>query len=289
MNSRKLVLGFNGTPEARDALRLAGVLGRAGDPAQVLAVSAYELAMLPLTVLDPEPELLADAESYSQEVESALEGLTVRPLVVASSSPARALHDTAEREGADLIVIGSTHRGAAGRVLLGSVGERLLHGGPCAVAIAPRGYRQGEHFGFGLIGVAYDGGPEAEHAVAQAGGIAAATGAGVRLIGVLPPASAGSGSAREDQLRSELSERIESASRAIREQGVEAEVVVREGEPVDVLSDQGVELDLLVLGSRGYGPLKRTLLGGVSSRVMDTSPCPVLVVPRGAEGAGGPG
>ena len=45
-------------------------------------------------------------------------------------------------------------------------------------------------------------------------------------------------------------------------------------------------LDLLVIGSRGYGPLGRTLLGGVSAEMMRTSPGPVLVVPRGAAAPG---
>ena len=45
-------------------------------------------------------------------------------------------------------------------------------------------------------------------------------------------------------------------------------------------------LDLLVIGSRGYGPVRRTLLGGVSAEVTRTSACPVLVVPRGAAARG---
>jgi nucleotide-binding universal stress UspA family protein len=37
---------------------------------------------------------------------------------------------------------------------------------------------------------------------------------------------------------------------------------------------------LLVLGSRGYGPVARVLLGSVSRRVVADAPCPVLVVAR---------
>lgn len=40
------------------------------------------------------------------------------------------------------------------------------------------------------------------------------------------------------------------------------------------------DVDLLVLGSRGYGPLTRVLLGSVSRRAAQDAPCPVLVVPR---------
>ena len=52
------------------------------------------------------------------------------------------------------------------------------------------------------------------------------------------------------------------------------------GDPAREIAAQGVELDLLVLGSRGYGPLRRTLLGGVARDVVTLAPCPVIVLPR---------
>ena len=55
-----------------------------------------------------------------------------------------------------------------------------------------------------------------------------------------------------------------------------------EGKAADVLVEATADFDLLVLGSRGYGPLKRVLLGGVSAKVVDEAACPVLVVPRPA-------
>ncbi|HEX2411694.1 MAG TPA: universal stress protein [Solirubrobacteraceae bacterium] len=36
-------------------------------------------------------------------------------------------------------------------------------------------------------------------------------------------------------------------------------------------------------GSRGHGPMRRVLLGGVSSRLMRRAACPVVVVPRCGE------
>jgi nucleotide-binding universal stress UspA family protein len=41
-------------------------------------------------------------------------------------------------------------------------------------------------------------------------------------------------------------------------------------------------LDLLCLGSRGYGPVRRVLLGSVSSELLHEVYCPVVVVPRTA-------
>ena len=64
--------------------------------------------------------------------------------------------------------------------------------------------------------------------------------------------------------------------------GVSTESLLLHGDPAETLAEATSDLDLLVLGSRGYGPVKGTLLGSVSARVMAAASCPVLVVPRGA-------
>jgi nucleotide-binding universal stress UspA family protein len=58
------------------------------------------------------------------------------------------------------------------------------------------------------------------------------------------------------------------------------------GPPVRVLEAEGHgDIDLLVLGSRAFGPLRRVLLGSVSAELMRQAPCPLMVVPRSAEAA----
>ncbi|MEO8687762.1 MAG: universal stress protein [Solirubrobacteraceae bacterium] len=42
-------------------------------------------------------------------------------------------------------------------------------------------------------------------------------------------------------------------------------------------------VDLLVIGSRAYGPLRAVLLGGVSGKVIRSASCPVIVIPNGAQ------
>jgi nucleotide-binding universal stress UspA family protein len=63
------------------------------------------------------------------------------------------------------------------------------------------------------------------------------------------------------------------------------------GDPVRVLETEARDgLDLLVLGSRGFGPLRRVLVGSVSGELVRQAPCLLLVVPRSTEfdpGAGG--
>ena len=55
------------------------------------------------------------------------------------------------------------------------------------------------------------------------------------------------------------------------------------GDPADQLGERSAMLDLMLAGSRGYGPLRSVLVGGVSGRLIRTVQCPVIVIPRGVE------
>ena len=90
-------------------------------------------------------------------------------------------------EDAGLIVVGSTHTGRAGRVMPGSTAERLLHGSPCPVAVAPKDYAHRTLGEPGIIGCGYDGTPAADGALDVAHRLAAATGARLRVIRAFHP------------------------------------------------------------------------------------------------------
>ena len=62
--------------------------------------------------------------------------------------------------------------------------------------------------------------------------------------------------------------------------GVEG--VVTYGGPREELVHAGKELDLLIVGSRGYGPIGRLFHGSVSRDLVDHATCPLLVLPRQA-------
>jgi nucleotide-binding universal stress UspA family protein len=201
---------------------------------------------------------------------------TARTRVVQNRSPARGLQDLAEQEGADAIVLGSTHRGALGRVLVGSVAERLLTSAPCAVAVAPRGYREkGAADPPRVVAVGFDGGPESRRALAQASEIAEACGATLRVVAVQEP----EGLTQRDHLEKDMRNAVEALPSGLRAQGV-----VRRGKAAEVLAKEAEKgVDLLVVGSRSHGPLLKTMLGGVSTSLVRSSTCPVLVVPRSAD------
>jgi nucleotide-binding universal stress UspA family protein len=64
-----------------------------------------------------------------------------------------------------------------------------------------------------------------------------------------------------------------------------AEPAFLHGDPAQQLAMESEVADLLVIGSRGYGPMKSVLLGGVSGKIVRTAACPVLIVPHGADGS----
>ena len=83
------------------------------------------------------------------------------------------------------------------------------------------------------------------------------------------------------EVRKEYQEALDQALAGLPE-GVRATGELLYGEVVDELSVVGERgVDLLVCGSRGYGPVRRVLLGTVSAALVRQSSIPVMVVPRG--------
>jgi nucleotide-binding universal stress UspA family protein len=200
----------------------------------------------------------------------------------APSAP-RALHFLAEEREAAAVVVGSSHRGRVGRVLLGGTAERLLHGSPCPVAVAPMGHHEREDAAFRVIGVAYDGGKDARAALAEARLLARATGAELEVVGVLDPTPSTydqPGFAMDEHLATIRTAAREELEAVAAEEEPKAGLRVLEGTPHEQLVGASRELDLLVMGSRGYGPVRSVLLGATSRRVVAQAACPVLVVPR---------
>ncbi len=184
-------------------------------------------------------------------------------------------------------MIGSTGRGRIGRTVPGTTADRLLHGAPCAVAVAPVGYRDRVPKVFDRIGAAVCTDPEAMRALEAAASLARAARAKLEVVGAFPGAAIervhygdlGAGEVVVN-VRESAEADLQDATRALGE-GVTATVHLFDGSPAKVLLDHAGELDLLVTGSRGYGPLGRVLLGSVSHEVIRQCPTPVLVVPRG--------
>jgi nucleotide-binding universal stress UspA family protein len=288
----KIIVGVDGSERGKDAVALAAQLAT-GSGAELVLVNAYPYEDFPSRVAATgyRQYLREDAEEAIRRSREGIAGLPeVAERTVADLSPARGIQTMAVHEGASLIVIGSSHRSGVGRVLAGTTAERLLHGAPCPVAVAPKGFHNDEPRPIVTIGVAYNASEEAKAALVGATALARSLGATLRVIDVLdlgwygtPAAMQGPGYiAKPDDLveraRTHLAEDIAKLPK-----GIVAEPVVAVGDAEGLLAAQSALVDLMVVGSRGYGPLRAVLIGSVSGRLVRDSACPVLVVPRGIE------
>lgn len=283
----KVIVGFDGSERARDALRLAAAL--TASDGELIVCCVHRLAMLSARIDPSAPDLDHEkAEQCVKEASRLLDGtLRVTPLLVAGVAGALALQHTAEQQHADLLVLGSSHRGAVGRVLVGSVTEETLHGAPCPVAVAPVGFHSSANpLRIASIAVAYDDGLQAETALAVAGELAAQTGAHLQVIAIAntaTPMVVGSTadlaySAMVDS-RVQMAEHDLEAASASLPGGLTVTSEVLKGLPSEEILRSSHDVDLLVLGSRRRGPLRRVVLGSVSDAVLRAAACPVLIVP----------
>jgi nucleotide-binding universal stress UspA family protein len=276
-----LLVGYDGSDGGRDALELARVLGEAtGAGALVATVLPYGPLPIPYEIL--EEEEAERAKPLFEEARERLGGLEVETRAFGGGSAAAVINDLAEKEKVESIVVGSPHRGAIGRVVIGSVANGLLHGAPCEVFVAPSGYASEEHGPFRTIAVAYDDTPESKAALARAEAIALDCRATIVVYTVsAPPAVVPGAAGYTPAVPPEAGAIVTRTVKAVDER-LAATGRALSGVPglalIEACEETGA--DLLVAGSRGYGPVARVLLGSVSTQLAHKAPCPVLVVPR---------
>lgn len=279
----KIVVGYDGTEHARDALTLGERLATQTGATLVLA-NVYPGTPSALfgkgNVSGYFDILQRDAEQVLGEAPG---GGDCERRAVGASSPPRGLNDLAEEIGAAMIVVGSAHHGKLGHVEAGHTGQQLLHGAPCAIAVAPVGYASTDTPSHGRVAVGFDGSPEAGVALQAATALARAVGAKLRVIAVAEPAASASPlyatpGEVDEAIRKSAEERMAAAVAAAPDDVTMEESMFR-GDPAAILGDQP-DCDLVVLGSRGYGHIKGVLLGSVSTKVVRGGNTPVIVVPR---------
>jgi len=277
----RVIAGVDGREGGHDAIALATALSSAS----VTLVGAYpaDEVRSRASLAAYERLLREDCERTLEEARSAA-GIEADLLAVPDSSPARALQRTAEERSADLIVVGSSRHGALGRLMLGDVARGVLHRAPCAVAVAPRGHRGAEPR---TIAVGFDGSPESRVALDLAQRLAADRSAALSVFVVWedPPTPVAEVAwVNVSELRDETHT---AADRLLEEALAElppatAEEVLK-GRPDVALADASAACDVVIVGSRGWGPVKRLALGSTSDRLVHESTTPVIVVPRPSE------
>ena len=274
---KNVVVGIDRHARGRDAIALAKELLQAGG--QVTLAHIYS-GDEHIWLVSPSEHDAAKRERITELLETASKEAGVQQAGVRwreASSPGRGLHELCELVEADLLVVGSSRRGLLDRVLLGDDTHAALNGAPCAIAVAPTGYA-GQPRTIREIGVAYDGSPDSEHALAVARTLAAEHEAKLSALEVVSlPAYAlvGGGAPVADA----INRLVDDAHARIAGLGcVEPHAIY--GIPIEELSLYSGSLDLLVVGSRGYGPIGRLMHGSTSQRLARTARCPLLVLTR---------
>jgi nucleotide-binding universal stress UspA family protein len=284
--SKRIFVAVDLEERTRDVVVLGRLLrDTTGARTTLVTVFPYDPLRAPQ---DPELVRLRE-ESRAMLLElgraAGLDGSEAR--VVAAPFAARELQRLSEERDAGVLVVGSTKRGAVGRVLLGGVGQRLVTGAACPVAVAPRGYGEGGPRVLDRIGVGFDGSEEAERALDAGVALAEAAGATLRIISAFQRLAFGGiatgtlpGESVNAALRRELVEAHEESLERVRARvSVEGHFV--DGPADEVLARESESLDLLVAGSRGYGPRTAVLLGSTTTALARSASCPLLLTPRG--------
>jgi nucleotide-binding universal stress UspA family protein len=272
-----VLVGVDGRSSGRDAVALARRLAAPGTKLTLAHVRAGFTHPLQAAT----PVLLAEeAEESERLLREELEhaGGEASTVSVVAGAPGAGLHSQAEQQGADLLVVGSCSRGLLGRAMIGDDTRASLNGAPCAVAIASRGYDEHPR-PLKKVGVAYNGSPEASHALEVAREVAGAAGAELHALEIvsiptyaftgLIPAAFGE---TVDVMLAEADARMHAL------EGVQGRAVY--GLAGEELAAFGDELDLLVAGSRGYGPVHRLVSGSTTDYLQRHARCSLLVLPR---------
>jgi nucleotide-binding universal stress UspA family protein len=211
---------------------------------------------------DPRPAL----EAVVRELR--IDGERVDTAALGATSVPRALHLAAVQLGAGLLVVPR-----------GTTAERLVDGAPCAVAVVPAETGDEDDddaepgVAFATIGVGLVETPEAEAAARGAELLARRAGARLRVLCAVRPGNA------------DVHRRAEESAAAMlhAEPGVPIDIDVDDRDPRDLLVAVSSEVDVLVCGSRCYGPHPATLRGGVTRHVTAEAACPVIVMARGPD------
>jgi len=254
-------------------------------PPPITAAAAPEFVVIP-------PEIY---ETQEQRAREHLEELAEKRRAAGAKAETRlslgpsgqAILDAAQKEGADLVVVGT--RGLTGlkRVFLGSVAARVIRDAPCPVLAIPA-EEKGVHRPIRRLLVPTDFSDDAQRAVDAALRVLGAVSAEMKItllhVWRVPiifspwatfPMDSFERGAAEDARR-----RLEEAAGPLRAQGYEVETRECQGEPADEIDRTAAAIgaDVVAMGTHGRSGMSRVFLGSVAERTLPAAPCPVLTV-----------
>jgi nucleotide-binding universal stress UspA family protein len=285
---KHIVVGCDGSPEGRDAVALGAAIASVTG-ARLSLVGVFPTSLFPVTgVTDRKTRRFEATRWLRRDRDQLAPGAFIRP--VADSSVPRALRHYAEQWHSDLVVIGSSRSAAPGHVSIGRRGRQLLYDAPFALGLADRGlHERGPQLQ--TVGVGEDGGPEAQAALALGAQLARAAGSRLLVRRVVedraPALTAEQWIALEDWDHNEVwadarQTALAEARAGCSNLGVHADVSATVGDPGYELRAFSDTVDLVVVGSRRWGPVARLVSGGVGETLVTDASCSILIVPRPA-------
>jgi len=277
---RKILVAYDGSPSAQNALSLASQLAREDKSwIKVLAVVPPYQGDLELigvsdikeAITGPGQQLLAEARKLADR-----EGVHILTNLEQGEPYEQIVH-VAEEEGCDLIVMGRRGKGTVERALIGSVTARVIgHTGKDVLVIPENGSLSWEN-----ILLATDGSTCSDNALARSLEIAQERKAKLNAVSVVYTNDEFYAVGQEvvKELYQEADKVLDKVRKWAGDLGVQTELFVRDGEPHQAITTLAEEISasLIVMGSHGRKGLTRLLMGSVTERVIGYADCPVLV------------
>jgi nucleotide-binding universal stress UspA family protein len=291
MMASRVVIGYDGSEASEDAVAFGLTWCRSTGDVPIVATVYPEEHPFGLGVRRVDVEWLTYVREQAEIVQDkarATVGDAALYRDVASTSSSHGLVDLAEDVEAVMVIMGTGQETGPTRALLGSTTDRLLHGATVPVTVVPSGWRQSAPDRISSIGVAYLDTRDGREALRTAVRVALRIPAQLTLYSVLGQSSERYSylvgrtdeQAFLDKARDSFGKAMEFAAAGVPPE-LEPRTVILEGAVVESLAELGPDdVDMLVCGSRGYGPARRVLLGGVSSQLIRRARLPVAVVPR---------
>jgi nucleotide-binding universal stress UspA family protein len=287
----RILLATDGSADARAAAAWLGDLPLPG----AARIRVLTVVTLPTPALDIPPvaelhaALLAEGRSIVEETVKLLgPRAKAAETRVVQGRPNEEIVRAAGEWAADLVVVGARGLGAVKAFLLGSVSQTVARHAPCAVLVV-----KGRPRRLDSVLVATDGSEGADGAIRFFLSLAIGRGVRVRLLSVVeaPPHPATAPRVIRRQLAAMIADIARERRSAVGKILDHATVTLKgklsrvtrsmpTGHPAEEIlgAAAGFDPDLIVLGARGLGTMKRLLLGSVSERVLRDARCPVLVV-----------
>lgn len=306
----KALLAIDGSPASNLAVTAAGSLTwPEGSEIEILSVIPADdqlfggpwPAAAYVQSTEVRERLASELERQLDEAAGAIrrDGLNVRTRLL-GGRPASEIVRLAAQDDVGILILGARGHGALERMVLGSVSAEVVDQAPCPVLVV-RGSVSGR------IIAGNDGSSDARHAIDVMAASGLWRGAAVRVVSVIDvptawwlgitPLDAVVSTEAYARVQLEASRHgqkvAEASATRLAADGFVADAVVREGDPAGALVAEACAwgADLIVVGTRGHGLLKRFLLGSTARNVLQHAPMSVLIVrpEEAATGAGSKG